>query len=272
MHAHPPTSRAPAVPTARVEGGRRLSQPDPARPAPAITIVTVVFNGRAPLVKSIESVLGLQRDDVAYIIVDGASIDGTVDELRAHGDQIEYWMSEQDRGIYNAMNKAVSLVSPDSYTLFLGAGDILLRLPDSATLAAARAEGIQVLYGDVLIGDALFRSSFSPKLQYRNTLHHQGLFVRRGAAPEPWFDESLKVFADWDLNLSLYRRGVPARRLNFTVAYAEPDGISAKLHLGEIARMITRRCGTIRSLVAVVYHGSLHFIRRHAAFPTRSGE
>lgn len=264
-------AQAPQAP-ARVEGGRRVQSGALARPAPAITIVTVVFNGRALLARSIESVLALGREDVAYIVVDGASRDGTVDDLRASGDRLEYWMSERDCGIYNAMNKAIGLVAPGSLVLFLGAGDTILRLPDAATLAAAQADGTQVLYGDVLIGDALFRSSFSAKLQYRNTLHHQGLFVRRGATPEPWFDESLKVFSDWDLNLSLYRRGVSARRLDYTVAYAEPDGVSAKLHLGEIARMIARRCGSLRSLAAVVYHGGLHLLRRHAALPDRSRE
>jgi hypothetical protein len=78
------------------------------------------------------------------------------------------------------------------------------------------------------------------------------------------------VFSDWDLNLSLYRRGVLARRLDYTVAYAAPDGVSAKLHLGEIARMVARRCGLLWSLAAIVYHGGLHLIRSHAAVPDRS--
>lgn len=267
-----PSSAAPdaTATAARVEGGRRVHSGASARPAPAITIVTVVFNGRALLAKSIDSVLGLGRNDVAYIVVDGASKDGTVDDLRGRGDRLEYWMSGRDKGIYNAMNKAIGLVAPGSFVLFLGAGDTLLRLPDADTLAAAHADGTQVLYGDVLIGDWLFRSSFSAKLQYRNTLHHQGLFIRQGATAEPWFDDSLKVFSDWDLNLVLYRRGVAARRLGFTVAYAEPDGVSAKLHLFEIARMIAKRCGPLRALGAVTYHGGLHFLRRYAALSARS--
>lgn len=256
----------------RAEGGRRVGQNAAAGAVPAITIVTVVYNGRTLLAKSVDSVMAMQRPDVAYIVVDGGSSDGTVEDLRARGDQLEYWMSERDSGIYNAMNKAVGLVTRGSFVLFLGAGDTILQLPDAATLAAAQTNGTQILYGDVLIGNSLFRSSFSPKLQYRNTLHHQGLFVRQGATPEPWFDESLKVFSDWDLNLSLYRRGVPACRLDYTVAYAEPDGVSAKPHLGEIARMIARRCGLLRSFAAVTYHGALHLIRRHAAIPNRSRE
>ena len=258
------------APLRRIEGGRRVQHATPDRSASSITIVTVVFNARRLLAKSVESVLSLHRQDVAYIVVDGASTDGTVDYLRASGDRFEYWMSERDRGIYNAMNKAIGLVAPGSFVLFLGAGDTILRLPDADTLAAAQAVGTQVLYGDVLIGEAVFRSSFSRKLQYRNTLHHQGLFVRRCSIPEPWFDESFKVFSDWNLNLQLFTRSASALRLDYTVAYAEPDGISAKLHLREIARLVTKQCGVFSAFLAVIYHGSLHFARYYAGFLSNS--
>lgn len=255
-----------AEPTSRLEGGRRALHVGP-RPAPALTIATVAYNGRDPLATSLDSVLAQRREDVDYIVVDGGSTDGTVDFLISRRDQLAYWLSEPDSGIYQAMNKAIALAAPDSYVLFLGAGDRILRLPDVATLAAARAAGEDVLYGDVLIGDALFRSSFSGKLDYRNTVHHQGLFIRKGCRPEPWFDESLRVFSDWDLNLDLFRRQVKSRHLGFTVAYAEPEGISAKLHLSEIARIIAKRRGWMRALAAVGYHGGLHLLRRYASFP-----
>lgn len=237
-----------------------------------MTIVTVAYNGCEPLAASVESVVALERDDVEYIVVDGGSADRTVDLLRGYGDKLAYWISEPDSGIYNAMNKAIHLAAHDSYVLFLGAGDKILRLPDAATIAAAKASGTQILYGDVLIGDWLFQSSFSAKLTYRNTLHHQGLFVRKGCPDEPWFDESLMVFSDWDLNLVLFKRGVRAQRLGNTVAYAEPAGVSAKLHLSEIARMITKRCGWMRALAAVGYHGGLHILRRYASVSTGSRE
>jgi glycosyltransferase involved in cell wall biosynthesis len=254
----------------RIEGGRRVQPDTPDRPAPGITIVTVVFNARALLAKSLQSVLTLQRDDVAYIVVDGASTDGTVDDLHAIGCRLEYWMSERDRGIYNAMNKAIGLAAPGSFILFLGAGDTILRLPDADTLSAAQAVGTHVLYGDVMIGEKMFRSSFNKKLQYRNTLHHQGLFVRRDALSEPWFDESFKVFSDWNLNLQLFTSGATALRLGYTVAYAEPGGVSAKLHLREIARLVAKQCGLFSAFGAVVYHSSLHFVRYYAGFLSNS--
>jgi glycosyltransferase involved in cell wall biosynthesis len=254
---------ATVSPRLLVEGGRRARQVA-SHVAPALTIITVARNARDSLIKSVDSVLALNRDDVAYIVVDGNSKDGTVDFLRHCGDRLEYWISEPDCGIYNAMNKAVRLAAQDSYILFLGAGDTILRLPDAEAITAARIAGTQLLYGDVLIGNWLFRSTFSAKLMYRNTLHHQGLFVRKGCLEEPWFDESLKVFSDWDLNLTLFRRDTSAQRLGFTVAYAEPDGVSAKLHLREIARLVARQCGLFRALVAILYHGSLHYARYYA--------
>lgn len=249
----------------RKEGGRRTTQP-PQPFAPTLTIITVTFNARELLAKSVESVLALQRDDVAYIVVDGNSKDGTAEFLRSRGDQLEYWISEPDSGIYNAMNKAVQFAAQDSYILFLGAGDVILRLPDAGTMAAAKAANTQLLYGDVLIGKQLFQSTFGPKLRYRNTLHHQGLFVRKGFSKEAWFDESYKVFSDWDLNLEFFMRGTSAQRLGYTIAYAEPDGVSAKLHLREIAKLIAKKCGLFRAFLAILYHGSLHFARHYAAF------
>lgn len=249
----------------RTAGGRRINKSSVATAPVSLTIVTVVHNGGERLAASINSVTSLQREDVAYIVVDAGSTDGTVDILRSIDDKIEYWISEPDHGIYHAMNKAIKLAEPGTFILFIGAGDKILQLPDSETIAAAKNSDAQVLFGDVLIGEWLFRSSFSAKLKYRNTLHHQGLFVRKGYPEEPWFDESFKVFSDWDFNLSLFKRGVTTKRLDYTVAYAEPDGISAKLNLPEIARLIRKRCGSLHALAAISYHGGLYIIRKYAS-------
>lgn len=249
-----------------IEGGRRVIHKSSSGRTPTLTIATVTYNCRNQLAVTVNSVLALQRDDIDYIVVDGGSSDRTIDLLRGYGDRLEYWLSEPDEGIYDAMNKAVGLAVPNSYILFLGAGDEVLRVPDRRTIAVAKAAGIEMLFGDVLIGKRLFRSSFSAKLNYRNTLHHQGLFIRKGSQTEPWFNKSLRIFADWDVNLGLFVRKVRAEYLGYTVAYAEPDGVSAKLHLAEIAQMIVKRSGWMRALAAVAYHGFLYIIRLYARF------
>lgn len=253
----------------KTEGGSRVGRDAPNCAKKNITIVTVVYNRCSQLAASVQSVIALARSDVAYIVVDAGSKDGGIDLLKSYGDRIEYWVSEPDSGIYNAMNKAVQFADHGSYILFLGAGDRILRVPDAKVITEAREANTKILFGDVFVGDWRFRSSFSAKLYYRNTLHHQGLLILNEFPSESWFDESLKVFSDWDLNLRLFQGRVSARYLDYAVAYAEPDGVSAKLHLLEIARMIRKRSGLLAALAAACYHGALHMTRRYARlFPS----
>ena len=245
----------------RMEGGSRLMAHKPSPVTTCLTIVTVVYNDVERLITSFNSVSALRRNDISYIVVDGGSTDRTLEFLQANNENLDYWLSEPDQGIYSAMNKAVKLATAGTYILFLGAGDCVLHLPDADTFDRAKSSGVNLLFGDVLIGKSLFSSTFNRKLRYRNTLHHQGMFLLNGSTSEPWFDEGLRVFADWDLNLSLFQRGVVAKKLGYTVAFAEPGGVSASLHLSEIIRMINRRCGPLSALAAAIYHGALQILR-----------
>ena len=72
---------------------------------PLITVVTVVYNGREHLEDTISSVISQAYDNIEYIIIDGGSTEGTLDLIRAYDDCIDYWVSEPDDGLYDAMNK-----------------------------------------------------------------------------------------------------------------------------------------------------------------------
>lgn len=91
---------------------------------PLISIVTVVFNGEEFLEETIQSVINQTYDNVEYIIIDGGSTDGTVDIIKKYEDRIDYWVSEKDSGIYDAMNKGISLFQ-GQYIWFINAGDLL---------------------------------------------------------------------------------------------------------------------------------------------------
>ena len=81
---------------------------------PLVTVVTIVFNGERHLEATIQSVLDQTYDNVEYILIDGGSTDGTVDILRRNEEFLDYWVSEPDLGIYDAMNKAAALATGDS--------------------------------------------------------------------------------------------------------------------------------------------------------------
>jgi glycosyltransferase involved in cell wall biosynthesis len=105
------------------EGGVRCNGvPNKAATNAVISIITVVFNDILHIEATIKSVLAQNYDHVEYIIVDGGSTDGTLDVIKRYEGQIDYWVSEKDKGIYDAMNKGIDLVFGD-WINFMNSGD-----------------------------------------------------------------------------------------------------------------------------------------------------
>jgi hypothetical protein len=94
---------------------------------PLISIITVVLNNALKLEQTLQSVINHSKHRVEYIVVDGGSTDGTLEIIKKYDDQIDYWVSEPDLGIYNAMNKGLSLVN-GNYVNFMNSGDCLFNL------------------------------------------------------------------------------------------------------------------------------------------------
>ena len=91
---------------------------------PLISIITVVYNGEKHLEETIQSVINQTYDNVEYIIIDGGSTDGTLEIIKKYEDKIDYWVSEKDRGMYNALNKGFSCANGE-YLGWLNADDTL---------------------------------------------------------------------------------------------------------------------------------------------------
>ncbi len=89
---------------------------------PLVSIITVVFNGAATLEDTLRSVSQQSYDNIEHIIIDGDSNDGTLDIIRKYDAQVDYWLSEPDAGIYDAMNKGIALATGD-YIGMLNADD-----------------------------------------------------------------------------------------------------------------------------------------------------
>lgn len=218
----------------------------------AVTVVTVCRNPGPLLAGVVDSVAALGRGDVAHVVIDGASTDGTADDLRSGRHRLAWWCSEPDSGIYDAMNKGWAVADAGSWVLFLGADDRLLSLPAPRELAAAREAGVQLLYGDATIGQAPFPSRYTAELLTANTLHHQALLIHKSAHPAPPFDTAYRVFGDWDFNIRLWKHGVRAAHLPTLKSYAGPGGVSGSRPLGEVYRIVRGHAGLLTAAVVVV--------------------
>jgi glycosyltransferase involved in cell wall biosynthesis len=93
---------------------------------PLISIITVVYNGEGFLEETIQSVISQTYDNVEYILIDGGSTDETVNIIKKYENRIDYWISEKDDGIYDAMNKGLVLAK-GRYVYFMGSDDRLIK-------------------------------------------------------------------------------------------------------------------------------------------------
>src|SRR5690606_12018670 len=113
---------------------------------PKISIITVVYNNVRDIEYTIRSVISQTYPNIEYIVIDGASTDGTLDVINNYRDRINVVISEKDRGIYDAMNKGLATASGD-YVLFLNSGDELFD-DNSIQNVVEEGKGADIIYGE----------------------------------------------------------------------------------------------------------------------------
>lgn len=214
-----------------------------------ISVITVVKNGADHLEETIRSVIKQKAAaEIDYLIVDGGSTDGTTDIIRSYADQISYWVSEPDNGIYDAMNKGWAAAAANSFILFLGAGDRIVSLPDA--MGSYRRN--DVIYGLVMMGEkSVFKARADYHLKMYNSLHHQALLVNKSFHPTPPFDCSYRIYADFDFNQRLMKSGANFVYAPKFIGYASPGGISDRRCFDESLRVISSNFGFLWAAAAV---------------------
>lgn len=231
----------------RHEGGRRIRGDARANP-PLVSIVTVVFRDKDELERILRNVFTFDTSQFELIVVDGGSNDGTVELLQQWNEKVDYWLSEADSGIYDAMNKGIA-VARGEYVFHLNAGDRLLYLPVEE-MAAARDGKVDIAAFRVLDdGIKEFQPSFGFGLKYRNSLHHQGTFYRREIFPR--YDLRFKALADFDVNQRLSRISATVKIFGKVVASHDFGGVShSKAAISEHFLVIRKNYGRLNMSAA----------------------
>lgn len=194
--------------------------------APEISIITVVFNAANYIESCIKSVIDQSYTNFEFIVVDGGSVDGTLEIVDLYRERIDVLVSEKDRGIYDAMNKGVGLAS-GNWLYFLGADDRLANKDVLSEIAKIDKDGLDVIYGNIMYDNGVkFRSSFDWKMLLRNTLHHQSAFYCSKIFSKNSFDINNKILSDYEINLVLYLQGARTVYVNMDIATCSHQGVS----------------------------------------------
>lgn len=202
---------------------------------PVISIVTVTYNAEKLLPRTLESVFRQSYKSIEYVLVDGASTDGTLQIVETHRSRFAKVISEKDKGIYDAMNKGLRLATGD-YVLFLNAGD---ELYDDQTLEKvfSSASDADAYYGDTMIVDDSGRElggrRLSPpvnmtwkSLQFGMCVSHQSFIAKRSLAGE--YDLKYKISGDIDWTIRVLKQSRNAVHAGIFISRFLEGGTSAQ--------------------------------------------
>lgn len=171
-----------------------------------VTIISATFNCRDDLTSTAHSIRSQDRIDlIQWIIIDGGSVDGTLDVINNNLDIIYFYKSESDAGIYDAWNKGCEFIL-GKWVVFLGAGDLLG--PHWVEILSRQSSDFDIVYGDVVLRNNIHQIDtiqISPdwidvkdKLTYKMCLCHTGLAVNSRHLRDKFpFDTSYRICADW---------------------------------------------------------------------------
>jgi glycosyltransferase involved in cell wall biosynthesis len=198
-----------------------------------LSIITINYNNLAGLKRTIESVVNQTWQEFEYIVIDGGSTDGSAEYIQSHSEKLDYWVSEPDKGIYNAMNKGIAKASGE-YLLFLNSGDHLY----SATVLAENHSAIKekdLIYFNIVYVDEkgsyaiAYPEALNFSFFYLDTLCHQSTLIKRTLFEKVGlYDENLKLVSDWKFFIvSLFKFDCTYSKVNATLSIYYLDGISA---------------------------------------------
>lgn len=216
--------------------------------SPVLTVVTIAFQCRDDLATTMASVEDQTRRDFEYIVIDGGSSDGSA-ELIAACERVDRWVSERDRGIYDAMNKGVSLAR-GRWVCFMNAGD---RFSDEHAVAAACAEleriDPDVLYGDALVdypdgSQRLWRGGRAAALPHGMIASHQATFARTTDLRRLPF-RLQRSASDYEFLLRRWCEGARFHHLGTILARVAAGGLSDVRRVRSVSERwaIVRQCG-----------------------------
>lgn len=198
-----------------------------------VSVITINFNNAIGLEKTIKSVINQSCHDYEYLIIDGGSTDGSLEVVKEYKSKINFWQSEPDQGIYNAMNIGTKKATGE-YCIFLNSGDVFF---NSQVLTRFVESGF---HADIIYGNCAYTSKAGLRVQkfpfpltfywlYTEYLCHPATFIKRQLFEKiGYYNEGLKIVSDWEFFLlAIGKYNSSSFHLDITIAIIEKGGVSS---------------------------------------------
>jgi len=204
---------------------------------PKLSVITIVYNNVKDIERTMLSILNQTYSNIEYIVIDGASNDGTLEVIKKYEDRIAKLISEKDKGIYDAMNKGLALATGD-YVLFMNSGDEIYKL-ETVEKIFATAPNADIYYGETEMYDENWQSLGRRRHQapehftwesfkYGMNISHQAIYIKRSLT-EP-YNLQYKYSADIDWIIKIAKKASSIVNTHLYVAKYLVGGMSKKKH------------------------------------------
>lgn len=230
---------------------------------PKLSVITIVYNNAKDIERTLLSVLKQTYTNIEYIIIDGASTDGTKEIIQKYGERLARFISEPDKGLYDAMNKGLALATGD-YVLFMNSGDEIYA-PETVAEVFASAPSGDIYYGETEMFDENWKSlgqrrHHAPEhfdwhsFKFGMNVSHQAIYIKRSLT-EP-YNLSYKYSSDIDWILKAAKKSSNIVNTHLYVAKYLVGGISKKKHLASLKerfKILSQYYGFIPNVINHVF-------------------
>jgi len=199
---------------------------------PLFSIITVVYNNSKHIEKTIKSVINQTYRNFEYIVIDGGSTDGTIDIIKKYEKNIDYWVSEPDKGIYDAMNKGIRRAKGD-FVYFLDSGDNLDNDKNVLEIVSNTLNSVKdifLVFGNIVFNyppSKFFINSYFNNLKEGHGICHQACFVKTEFLKKNLFNLKYKSSSDFEMLCKIYEQGLKFKKINLIIAKVESGGFSS---------------------------------------------
>jgi len=246
---------------------------------PTVTFITVVYNGEKELESTIQSIINQTYPNIEYVVIDGGSKDGTVDVIKKYRDKISYFISESDKGLYDAMNKGIKASTGD-YLWFMNAGDLVYSNDILEKIFINQNSTPDVIYGETEMIDNNGKSIGMRRLKAPETLTwkslqwgmvvcHQSFIVKREKCIP--YDLHFRIASDINWMIKVLKQSEHIFNTHLILAKFKTSGLSYNnipTSLKERFRIMIKNYGLVKTVFnhAIIAVKFFWYVLRHGRF------